>query len=94
MKLTQEHKKILRDMGVDESDFAQIQEATTKTTYTLYNQHDYSKSIRIGIKEAKRLLGIETYLSGISRSAFHFTCSRQVKNTDLYVSFDSSKLFR
>lgn len=93
MKLTQEHKNILKSWGYPEEDFAQIEEATKKTDYTLYSENSiYHK--KIGIKEAINLLGIKDFLSGLSRSAFHWSSSRQVGNKDLYVSFDSHRLFR
>ena len=87
MKLTNEMKDILLNWGYPQEDLEQIEEATSKTIYTYENK-------RIGQREAINLLGIETFLSGISRSAFHWTSSREVGNTGKFVSFDSSKLFR
>ena len=43
--------------------------------------------------EAVIILGREEFLSGISRSAIHYTASRESKGHSI-VSFDSSKLFQ
>lgn len=91
MKLTQEHKDLLLKWGYPQEDFEQIEEATRKTTYELYEGDKKIKNV--GIKEAINLLGIETYLSGIGRSAFHFTAYRHIENSDNGILFDSSKLF-
>lgn len=87
MRLTKEHKKILLDLGVQEEDFDQIEQATKVTTY--YELKDK----KIGIKKAIELLGIREYLSGISRSAFHFTACRYTKHGQC-IYFDSSRLFK
>ena len=86
MKLTESDKKRLLSWGFLEKDFAQIEEATRKTKYTLDDQ-------TITQKEALRELGREAYLSGISRSAFHYSASRTSKD-GRNVLFDSSALFR
>ena len=86
MKLTKEHKIILLDLGVQEEDFNQIEQATKVTTYKLKNK-------KIGIEKAIELLGIREYLSGISRSAFHFTACRYTKYGQC-IYFDSSRLFK
>ena len=94
MKLTQEHKNILKSMGETEDDFAQIEEATGKTTYTLCDAERMT-SKRIGIKRAIELLGIKDFLSGLSRSAFHWSAARTVEsNPNQTVLFDSSRLFK
>lgn len=90
MKLTKEQKKILLEWNYSQEDLEQIEEATSVTTYKLYRNDKLVK--KIGIREAIRLLGIETYLSGISRSAFHFTACRHINSLE-YIMFDSSKLF-
>lgn len=91
MKLTKEHKNILNEMGYPESDFKQIEEATTKTTYSLYIGEYFQN--RVGLKKAIELLGIKDFLSGIARSAFHWSACREVDN-EQYILFDSSELFR
>lgn len=81
-------------MGVGEDDFDQIEEATGKTTYTLYDEERMTTK-RIGIKAAIALLGIKDFLSGLSRSAFHWSASRTAEtNPNQTVMFDSSRLFK
>lgn len=98
MKFTEEHKKILREFGHPESDMWQLEEATKNgnTVYTLRSDDHAAKSIkprRISTKECIELLGIRRFLSGISRSAFHWSASREVDDV-LVIDFDSSKLFK
>lgn len=86
MKLTEEDKELLTKWGFSEDDFNQIEKATNKTEYELNGN-------KIPLTEVLQILDRETYLSGISRSAFHWTCSRKGKNGET-INFDSSKLFR
>lgn len=86
MKLTSEDKKLLTDWGFPEKDFNQIERAITKTTYEMNDK-------KISASEALDVLGRETYLSGIARSAFHWTSFREnYKGQGVY--FNSSKLFK
>lgn len=87
MKLTSEDKAYLKELGHPETDFAQIEEAIGKTVYTL----NFKK--QIALEKVLELLGRQTFLSGISRSAFHFSAVRQIGDSDVTVDFDSSKLF-
>ena len=95
MKFTEEHKKILRDFGHPESDMWQLEEATKNgnTVYTLRSRDHSVKNRRIGTKECIELLGIKGFLSGISRSAFHWSASREIDDV-LGIHFDSRKLFK
>lgn len=88
MKLTEQDKKWLREFGHDDKDFPQIEEAMQKryTTYDLDGQ-------TISREQAIALLGRKTYLSGISRSAFHYSAVR-CTDDEKCVGFDSSKLFK
>ena len=91
MKLTTTDKKMLLEWGHPESDFRQIEEAfkKSKTKYELGGKP-------ISREEAICLLGQRQYLSGIARSAFHYTAAREVpmSTTGEIVYFDSSNLFR
>ena len=87
-RLTDDDKLTLLSWGHPESDFAQIEEAANRSTYIL----DGEKAINVW--EAIEILGKETFLSGISRSAFHYNCGRYDKDEKHKVSFDSSVLFR
>ena len=85
MKLISEDKELLIKWGNREEDLKQIEEATTKTVYKMNDK-------RISRKRAIEILGREKYLSGISRSAFHWSVVREnEKGEEVY--FDSSKLF-
>jgi len=88
MKFTKEDKELLKSWGHREEDLNQLERATgtTKTTYEMNGK-------KISIDEAIEILGRETYLSGISRSAFHWSaCRENEKGQRVY--FDSSKLFK
>lgn len=87
MKITKEEKMYLERCGYGRKDFAQIQEATRrdKTTYEM----DGAPVTR---DEAVTRLGRLDYLSGIARSAFHFTAMRITEDGKV-ILFDSSRLF-
>lgn len=99
MKLTGNDKQYLLGkvyMGETktlEDDLPQIEEAANVTTYTLYE--DNRNRGMITRDQAIELVGCEMWLSGLARSAFHWTACRQVlTNPDrAYVMFDSKKLF-
>ena len=80
MRLNRDDKEMLENMGYPTSDFAQIENAIGKTKYTMDGK-------RISAKKAIEILGKHDFLSGIARSAFHWTSMRGE------VSFDSSKIF-
>ena len=40
------------------------------------------------------ILGREAYLSGTSRSAFHWSCVRETDKIGVLIYFDSSRLFK
>ena len=86
VKLTKQDKELLRGYGPSEGDMKQIARAIRCTEYTV-------DGTRITADEAVTILGRENFLSGISRSAFHYTASRESEDHSI-VSFDSSKLFR
>ena len=88
MKLTADDKKMLLEWGHPESDFQQIEKAfqKSKTKYML-------GSMPISREEAISLLGQKQYLSGIARSAFHYTAVGETPDGQI-VYFDSSNLFR
>lgn len=88
MKLTNRDKEILRKWGHSEDDLKQIEEATRKTVYELNGKE------KISYHDAIKLLGREVFLSGISRSAFHWSALRYTEDGNDFVSFNSSKLFQ
>ncbi len=94
LELTKERKAILRDMGVPERDFEQIQRAMRCTTYKLYNdEHGHSGGEKISAEEAVKLLGERKYMSGLARSAFHYDAWRLTED-GRGMMIDSTKLFK
>lgn len=95
MKLTDENKKMLAAWGYRyPADIAQIEAAMSekKTNYTIIAKGQRERIIKRS--EALQLLGEEIFLSGIARSAFHFTAARETADGKTTILFDSSKLFR
>lgn len=88
MKLTNKDKEILSAWGYSEDNLKQIERATRKTVYELNGKE------KISCQEAIELIGRKAFLSGISRSAFHWSASRYTEDGNDFVSFDSSKLFQ
>lgn len=86
MKLLTEDKKILKEWGISSEDFEQINMAIKKTKFTVNNK-------RITLTKVLEILDRKTFLSGISRSAFHWSCTREGYK-GIIVSFDSSALFK
>ena len=84
--LSEQDVEILKMFNYSNSDIIQIDKAVTKTRYTLDNK-------RISHKEARVILGDVKFLSGIARSAFHFTAVRETNDKKL-ILFDSSRLFK
>ena len=94
MKLTQKDKEILLEMNVSEKDFPQIEAVSRKTKYILSPCGFGYGDKKISAKTAMEILGRKTFLSGLSRSAFHWEA---VRYDDTYVNkvfFDSSAFFR
>lgn len=73
MKLTEKDKGLLLKWGYSERDFAQIEEATRRTIYIYCGKE-------IDREKVIYLLGDEQYLSGISRSTFHFSATRETRD--------------
>lgn len=88
MKLNNDDKKWLLELGHTEEDFFQIEQALNAniTKYTI-------DGVPVSRDEAIRLLGRKQFISGISRSAFHYTAARETANGKV-VLFDSSRLFK
>nr|WP_325237735.1 hypothetical protein [uncultured Oscillibacter sp.] len=88
MRLSKEDKELLHSWGFKDQDFGQIEEAlrADKTSYELEN-------CRISRKQAIEVLGMRKFLSGIARSAFHWSAARETSDGKV-VYFDSRKLFK
>ena len=85
MKLTDKMRETLREWGHQENEIEQIERATEVTTYERNGR-------TISEDDARRLLGTRVWLSGLSRSAFHWDAAR-IDRYGQTVSFDSRKLF-
>ena len=94
MELTKADKAYLLSINESEQYFPQIEEAMEVTKYELTDADGKNTIRHISRKEAIELLGRETWLNGLDRSAFHWTSMRQTKDGKNYVMFDSSKLFK
>ena len=86
MKLTDSDKALLIKWGFKKADLGQIEKATNKTEYIIDNE-------KITLTEVLDILNREDYLSGISRSAFHWSACRQNDKGQI-IHFDSSNLFK
>lgn len=94
MKLTDSDVAFLKSIGeTDPEDIAQVEKATTKTRYTLYDKSNGSTK-QIGLHQAIELLGREAFLSGLDRSAFHWDSIRESADGRYTVGFDSRALFK
>lgn len=90
--MTKYQEDYFKAHGEDESSFRQINEAMRRTKYTLITPYTSKK---IKKDEAMRILGEDLYLSGIQRSAFHGTATREVMGGEFQmVYFDSSALWK
>ena len=94
MKLTGDDEKILLEIGCPAEDIPQIRDAalTKYTRYTLY-ENEKRAGKRISEKEAIRLLGRKMWLSGLSRSAFHYNAARNIGDSEAFIIIDSRRLF-
>ena len=81
----------LRQYGYANEDFPQV-ELAMQARYTKYKLGNKA----ISRERALCLLGRRKYLSGIARSAFHYTAARNVGENEEsgVVFFDSSRLFK
>lgn len=80
-----------------DEDIRQLEEAADVTKYTFEIPHKEKSRKAISRNTAIKMLGRSAWLSGIVRSAFHWTAARLVDPKDEnkgIVSFDSRRLFR
>jgi hypothetical protein len=93
-ELTAKDKSLLKEWGYLDEDMAQIEEGANvgRITFT-YKGRTYEHEITP--QRAIRIIGREQFLSGLSRSAFHWSAIRYRNDNDKngYVYFDMHKLF-
>lgn len=95
-KLTEKDKKLLKGWGYLDEDIAQIEEVANVDTITFTYKKNKSVEHEITPQKAIRIIGREQFLSGLSRSAFHQSAIRYVKDNDKngFVYFHMSNLFK
>lgn len=92
MELTkQDVSYIINELRYDRKDIPQIKAALKKTKFTQCTPRD--NGVIISAESARKILGDRPFLSGISRSAFHWSAVRQ-KDDGTIVYFNSSSLFK
>ena len=93
MKLTNKDKQYLLSIGYSENDFEQIGNIAKYTKYEMFTKENESIVTTITQKKTIELLGRNTFLSGLGRTAFHRSAVRYNDEGTIYVVFDSSKFF-
>ncbi len=73
-------------IGHPKEELRQLKMAIHEVKLTLYDKKT-GKETKINNTKAVEVLGLETFLSGISRAAFHATCSRTSPDNNYDVSF-------
>lgn len=94
MKLTKTDKGYLRSIGYAECDFEQIEDVAKYIKYEMFTKEDESIVTRITQKKAIEILGRNTFLSGLGRTAFHRSAVRYNDEGTIYVYFDGDKYFK
>jgi hypothetical protein len=83
----------LLEIGYLNEDVEQIENALNRCHYSIFNDKTGEEET-ITAEKARKTLGDMTFLSGLARSAFHYSASREIKRSEyLYVWFDSSAIF-
>ena len=95
-KLTNKDKKLLKEWGYSDEDMLQIEEGANVGTITFTYKANKSQEHIITPQKAIRIIGREQFLSGLSRSAFHWSAIRYVKGNDKngFVYFRMENLFK
>ena len=91
--LTTSRIRYLKSIGVPDEDIDDIRDALKYTNYAYINNRT-GEDYPIDVDEAIKKLGVRTFLSGISRSAFHWNCIRETPDGKGRVYFDSSRRFK
>jgi hypothetical protein len=89
-RLSKKQKEYFLSIGHPVKDLLQLNRAINISTFKLEVKGENKGFITKD--KAIEMLGEETFLSGISRSAFHYTSVRENNFVSIY--FDSSKLFK
>jgi hypothetical protein len=88
MKTTQEMETYFTEkLGHPKSDLWQLKKAIRECRLTLKDRQ-LNTERKIKAEEAIDFIGLEAFLSGISRAAYHATCSRESKDGRFSVSYN------
>lgn len=88
--LTKEDRRCLIDLGYSASDITEINYAARKT---IIRKDDGGKTSDITPDEARAILGQKKFLSGLGRSSFHWTATREGPGGVL-IHFDSTPAYQ
>jgi hypothetical protein len=94
MKLTKKDKAYLLSIGVNESDFQQMEMVSRYTKYEMFETHNESIVTKITQKKAIEILGRNTFLNGLHRCAFHSSAVRYSPDDKIVVLFDNNNFFK
>lgn len=86
MQMTDSDRQFFLRVGHPETDLPQLSRAMRDVRLTISNG---SEEKPISASEAIKVLGRETFLSGISRAAFHCSCGR-TSSDGQYIAFSLS----
>ena len=89
--LNTQHQAIILNFGYPKKDLKQIEKALKYTYFELLIKDKEGE--KITIDKAIEILGEEIFLSGMGRSAFHWSAVRE-DNKGNKIYFNSSKLFK
>lgn len=90
--LSKQNKEIILSFGYPKEDLKQIEKALKYTDFEILTPA-FNKDKKIDIQKAIEILGEKQFLSGMCRSAFHWSAVREGKNKER-IYFNSSKLFK
>ena len=86
LRFTKQDEDWFLNSGHPQSDIKQLKDAFREVKLTL-TDHKTMKETKITRSKAVEILGRETYLSGISRAAFHMTSYRESQDGRYSVYF-------
>lgn len=90
MRTTKEMENYLLSLGYKQEDMWQLKKAIRECCLEVTDR-ETGKKRKIKNTEAVEILGMNRFLSGISRAAFHATCSRDSEDGRYCVDFNLLK---
>lgn len=93
MRTTKEMENYLLSIGNTKDDMWQLKKAIRECDLELTDNETGEKH-KIKNQEAADILGMKTFLSGISRAAFHATCGRESADGKYSVYFNLLKWWK